>query len=75
MPMNKLSTGLQTYKRLLRSASPYWAMFVIGAIGTILLSLTDAGFAWLVKPIINHAFVKRDRSFIHWLPILIFIVF
>lgn len=73
--MLKTSTGLQTYKRLLRSASPYWMLFVIGAIGTFLLSLTDAGFAWLVKPIINHAFVKRDRAFIHWLPILIFIVF
>ena len=69
------NTGLQTYKRLLQSAKPYWMMFVIGAVGTIILSLTDAGFAWLVKPIINHGFVKRDRSFIHWLPILIFVVF
>lgn len=69
------NTGLQTYKRLLQYAKPYWALFILGAIGTVLLSLTDAGFAWLVQPIINHGFVKRDRSFIHWLPILIFVIF
>ena len=69
------NTGLDTYKRLLQYAKPYWMLFVLGAIGTIILSLSDAGFAWLVKPIINHGFVKRDRSFIHWLPILIFCIF
>ena len=56
-------TGLDTYKRLLQYAKPYLMLFVFGAIGTIVLSLSDAGFAWLVKPIINHGFVKRDRSF------------
>lgn len=69
------NSGLQTYKRLLQSAKPYWMLFVFGAIGTIILSVTDAGFTGLIKPIIDHAFVKRDRSFIHWLPILIFLVF
>ncbi len=69
------SGSLQTYKRLLKTAKPYWILFAIGVIGTIILSLTDAGFAWLVKPIVNHGFVKRDRAFIHWLPILIFGIF
>lgn len=73
--MASSNTGFQTYKRLLQSAKPYWPLFVLGAIGTVILSLTDAGFAWLVKPIINNAFVRRDRAFIHWLPILIFFIF
>ncbi|MCX7126003.1 MAG: lipid A export permease/ATP-binding protein MsbA [Gammaproteobacteria bacterium] len=69
------NTGLKTYKRLLQSAKPYWVLFVIGAIGTIIMSATDAGFIGLTKPIIDHGFVHRDRSFIHWLPILIFVIF
>lgn len=69
------NNGFQTYKRLLQFAKPYWMLFVLGAVGTIVLSITDAGFTGLIKPIIDHAFVRRDRSFIHWLPILIFFIF
>ncbi len=69
------NNGLQTYKRLLQFAKPYWMLFAIGAIGTIIMSCTDAGFIALTKPIVDHGFVKRDRSFIHWLPILIFVIF
>ena len=69
------NTGMKTYKRLLQSAKPYWGLFLIGTIGTILMSATDAGFIGLTKPIVDHGFVHRDRAFIHWLPILIFIIF
>ena len=75
MSISMTNTGLKTYKRLLQSAKPYWVLFVIGAIGTIIMSATDAGFIGLTKPIIDHGFVHRDRSFIHWLPILIFVIF
>ncbi|PIZ04116.1 MAG: lipid A export permease/ATP-binding protein MsbA [Gammaproteobacteria bacterium CG_4_10_14_0_8_um_filter_38_16] len=68
-------TGFQTYKRLLQSAKPYWVLFVFGAIATVIVSGTDATFTGLIKPIIDESFIKRDRSFIHWLPILIFGIF
>lgn len=69
------NTGFQTYKRLLGSAKPYWMLFVLGAIGTVLMSVTDAGFTGMIKPIIDQAFVKRDGVFIHLLPILIVVIF
>jgi len=72
---SKMRSGMKTYKRLLKSAKPYWMLFVLGALGTIVISMTDASFAKLVEPIINHAFSKRDRAFIHWLPIAIFAIF
>src|SRR3990167_4802163 len=68
-------TGAQTYKRLLQSVKPYWILFLIGVVGTIFLSLSDVSFVALTKPIVDHGFVHRDRSFIHWLPILIFGIF
>lgn len=69
------NTGFHTYKRLLQSVKPYWLLFLIGVIGTILLSLSDVSFVWLTKPIVDHGFFHRDRAFIHWLPILIFGIF
>ena len=69
------NNGFQTYKRLLFFAKPYWILFVLGAIATVIVSGTDAAFTGLIKPIIDHAFIGRDRQFIHWLPILIFGIF
>jgi len=73
--MNKLIDGIQTYKRLLTFVRKYWAIFVLGVIGTTMLSLIDAGFTWMVKPIINQGFIDRDVYFIKWLPLVIIFIF
>lgn len=63
--------GVKTYKRLLQATKQYWSVFLFGIIGTVVVSLTDAGFAWLIKPIINKGFINRDKEFIHCLPLII----
>ena len=73
--MSKLIDGIQTYKRLLTFVRKYWAIFVLGIVGTMMLSLIDAGFTWMVKPIINRGFINRDVHFIKWLPLLIVFIF
>ena len=73
--MSRLIDGLQTYKRLLKFVQKYWAIFVLGIIGTTLLSLIDAAFTWMVKPIINRGFINRDVVFIKWLPLIVIFVF
>ncbi|MCB1826981.1 MAG: lipid A export permease/ATP-binding protein MsbA [Coxiellaceae bacterium] len=73
--MSKLIDGLQTYKRLLKFVQKYWAIFVLGIIGTTLLSLIDAGFTWLVKPIINRGFINRDVVFFFFFPLIIVFIF
>lgn len=73
--MSRLVDGLQTYKRLLRFVQKYWAIFVLGIVGTTLLSLIDAAFTWMIKPIINKGFINRDIVFIKWLPLIIIFVF
>src|SRR3990167_7918552 len=69
------NTGLGTYKRLLLCAKPYWKLFMLGVFGTLVLSGADSGFTGLIKPIIDLAFVKRDGWFIHFLPVLIIVIF
>lgn len=73
--MSQLIDGLHTYKRLLKFVQKYWSIFVIGIVGTTLLSLIDAGFTWMIKPIINRGFINRDAVFIQWLPLIIILIF
>lgn len=73
--MSVISEGVKTYRRLLRFTQQYWASFVLGVVGTMVLSLVDAGFTWLIKPIINEGFINRNATFIKWLPLLIILIF
>lgn len=73
--MSVLIKGSQVYARLLSYARRYsWAL-ILGIIGTMLMSLTEAGFTWLLKPILDKGFIDRDPHFIRWLPLGIIIVF
>jgi subfamily B ATP-binding cassette protein MsbA len=72
---NEPKSGITTYKRLLKAASKHWLIFVIGITGTITMSLIDAGFTWLIKPIVNKGFINRDLMFIKWLPLIVILVF
>ncbi|QTS84075.1 lipid A export permease/ATP-binding protein MsbA [Coxiella endosymbiont of Amblyomma nuttalli] len=63
--------GIETYKRLLQATKQHWSIFLFGIIGTIMVSLTDAGLAWLIKPIINKGFIDRNKEFIRCLPLII----
>lgn len=74
--MKKISKqGIETYRRLLVATKKYWPMVLFGILGTIALSLIDALFAWLIKPIINKGFIARDMIFIHWLPLIVVMIF
>src|SRR3990167_4623973 len=73
--MSKLRQGLEIYYRLLSYSRRYWGIFLLGVFGTIVLSMIDAGFTWLIKPIINQGLVDRNESFIKWLPLLIIFIF
>lgn len=60
------------YTRLLLFARQYWLTFALGILGTILGALTNAGFTWLLKPVLDKGFIDRDHRFIAWLPIILF---
>ena len=68
-------TAFNTYKRLLKYAAPFWGAILIGLLGTMLSSGTDAGFTYLLKPLLDKGFIARNHVFIFWLPIGIFLAF
>ena len=69
------SSGLIIYKRLLALAGKYWFVFLLGILGTILLSLIDAALSWLIKPVVNRGFIDREQAFVHWLPLGVIVIF
>ncbi len=74
--MNKQAEShLGIYRRLLSYVFPYWKCLLIGAIATFLLSSLDAGFTWLIKPIVNKGFIHRDVGFIQLIPWLVLGIF
>lgn len=65
----------QIYKRLLGYAKPYLFAVLLGLVGTMLASATDAGFAYLMKPLLDKAFIAKDQHFIRLIPAGIVIAF
>lgn len=68
-------SSVTTYLRLLTALKPYWFLFAVGIFGTILASGTDAGLAWFIKPLVDKGLVAEDAKFLHWLPLMIIVIF
>ena len=63
------------YKRLLDYAMPYWGVFLASTVAMGVLALSEAGFAYMVKPLLNEGFVNRDPETIKMLPLNIVVIF
>ena len=64
-------SALTTYKRLLGYAWPYRWVFLAGVVGMFLGATAEAGFAALLKPLMDEAFVQQDASTIRYIPFAI----
>lgn len=69
------SKDFDTYRRLIQATKKYWLCFLVGIVATAAMSLIDAGFAWLIKPIIDKGFINRDPHFIRLLPFMVILIF
>lgn len=70
-----LANSVTLYRRLLGYAWPYKGVFLIAVLGMALLSATDAGFAALMKPLVDEGFVNKDPAMIRMVPPLIVGIF
>ena len=69
-----LST-LRLYRRLMGYVWPHKWVFLWSILGMAVVSVTEGGFAWMMKPLIDGGFVKNDATSIRYLPILIIGIF
>ena len=71
----ELRSTLKLYKRLMAYVWPYKWVFLASVLGMAVVSATEGGFAWIMKPLIDGGFVKNDASSIRYVPILIIGIF
>jgi len=73
------NNGYKTYLRLLKYATPYWSIFILGALAMLIYALTDTGFAYLIKTLTDNFAGTTDGAYIgEWkfnLPIAVIIIF
>jgi len=71
----ELQSTYRLYKRLMAYVWPYKWVFVASILGMAVVSATEGGFAWVMKPLIDGGFVKNDVDSIRYIPILIVGIF
>ncbi|HEX6770178.1 MAG TPA: hypothetical protein VF208_12560, partial [Candidatus Binatia bacterium] len=63
--------SLQTYRRLLRYLKPYfWPHFVLGMICMVGFGVTDGSIPFLVQPIMDGVFGRKDQEMLNLIPFL-----
>jgi len=50
-------------------------MFLLAVMGMMLFAVTEGAFAWVIKPLMNDAFVAQDSLAIKWIPFVIIGIF
>ncbi|HEC20181.1 MAG TPA: lipid A export permease/ATP-binding protein MsbA [Gammaproteobacteria bacterium] len=68
-------TPSQVYRRLLAYAWRYSSVFLLAILGMAVVAATEAGFAWIMKPMLDGSFVNKDPVVIRWLPFGLLAIF
>ncbi len=63
------------YRRLLAYSLVHWRVLLVAVLFTAIFAAVDAGFAALVKPLLDEAFVAQNEAFIRWMPVMIVALF
>ena len=63
---------MKTYRRLLQFLKPYiWPYFVLAMICMVAFGATDGSIPFLVQPIMDDVFGKRDQAMLNLIPFLV----
>ncbi len=61
-------TGTELYLRLLRYVTPYWKTFALALFGMMIVAITEPALPALMRPLLDGAFVSKDKDLIFWMP-------
>jgi subfamily B ATP-binding cassette protein MsbA len=61
----------QSIRRLVPYVRPYWGLLVTGGLLALVVSAMDGLIAWLVKPVMDGIFIRRDLGMLRVLPLLV----
>ena len=63
------------YKRLLAYVKPHWPKMVFATIMAAMVSATNAASAWIVKPILDDVFMKKNEQMLKIVPFALVAIF
>ena len=69
------TSGAAAYKALVKLALEHKGYFSLAILGMVVFALSEASFAYLMKPLLDDGFIKRDESVLKWIPIAIVLIF
>ncbi|TDJ27869.1 MAG: lipid A export permease/ATP-binding protein MsbA [Gammaproteobacteria bacterium] len=67
--------GVSAYRALLALAFEHKTYFTLAVIGMVIFAVSDAAFAYLMKPMLDDGFIERDPYIIRLIPIAIILIF
>ena len=68
-------SGMRVYKRLLAIAFLYWPLLLVATVTMMMMALTEAGFAALMKPLMDESFGESGSELARWIPLLLIVLF
>lgn len=68
-------SAIDTYKALIQLALEYRQYFSLAVLGMIIFALSDAAFAYLIKPMLDDGFINRDPLMAKLIPLGIIAIF
>jgi len=74
-PITGKMTGLQAYRALLSMAFDHKTYFLLAIIGMVVFAVSEAAFAYLMKPMLDDGFIDRDPLIIKLIPLAIVLIF
>jgi subfamily B ATP-binding cassette protein MsbA len=66
---------LEEFTKILLLVKPYWKRVALAVVISIIISGLNGAIAWLVKPVIDDMFVKKDIRLLLLLPLAVFVIF
>jgi ATP-binding cassette, subfamily B, bacterial MsbA len=66
---------MKIYRRLLQYAKPYWGRIVVALALALAISGLEGATAWLVKPLLDDVFLRKDLFMLQVLPFAFIAVF
>ena len=73
--LNARSGSWSIYRRLVKYATPYLGVFLVGVLGSILFASSNAALAYLVKQFLNGAFLLKDPTVLWKVPLGVVVLF
>ncbi|MDA8084296.1 MAG: ABC transporter ATP-binding protein [Nitrospiraceae bacterium] len=66
---------MEEYRKIFETVRPYWRRVAAAGAASVVVSALEGSLAWLVKPIMDDVFVRKDTYLLSVIPLVVFFIF